>query len=422
MAPVHLFSSSATQVRQVVRTSSIRAGSHKRRQMPVEEQQLRGCPTSAETLPLKYLVIDTNIWVRVISQGKPGCEIAHLDKLHALVEASRITLLLPEVIQLELGKHWRSFTETVEIEIGKLEKELDSLLRKQFWSEIEDVQKSLRQFLVDQKAKKVTAATERYEKVQGLLSSPKVIMLPFTPDIHFRGRKRLMAGKMPKPENRAHSDACILESLAVFFSSSGHKDEHELCFCSENVSDFGLAAKERHIIHPLHKDDLPIATEYCITLENVIVFLESDQKAVAPTPNVIKEALEQRTEDEVEAEIEMEGERKPVELCAELNCYAPRFVISRYCLAHYQIHLDRLTTEQRKAHDSKLTNVLKSLTYGEREILKLRLGLGDGYIYTPSECGRIFQVTPQRIGRIEAKALRKLQHPVRRRALDGLFS
>src|SRR5258707_1282540 len=107
---------------------------------------------------MKYLVIDTNIWVRVISQGKPGCEIAHLEDLRRLVGESKVTLLLPEVIQLELGKNWRSFTETVEIEIGKLEKDLDSLLRKQFWTEIEDVQKSLREFLADQKSKKVSAA------------------------------------------------------------------------------------------------------------------------------------------------------------------------------------------------------------------------------------------------------------------------
>jgi RNA polymerase primary sigma factor len=98
-----------------------------------------------------------------------------------------------------------------------------------------------------------------------------------------------------------------------------------------------------------------------------------------------------------------------------------RFVVSRYCFAHYQIHLERLTTEQRDVHDGKLAEVLKTLTYREREILKLRWGLGDGYVYTASECGTIFKVTPQWIGQIEAKAFRKLQHPVRRRSLDDLL-
>ena len=62
-----------------------------------------------------------------------------------------MTLLLPEVVELELGKNWRSFFEEVDIRIGQLEKEVDSLVKKQFWTEIEDVQKSLRDFLANQK-------------------------------------------------------------------------------------------------------------------------------------------------------------------------------------------------------------------------------------------------------------------------------
>jgi hypothetical protein len=279
----------------------------------------------------------------------------------------------------------------------------------------------LREFLSDQKAKKVTAATERFEKVQSLLTSPRIVLLPFTAEINFRGRKRVMAGRMPKPENRAHSDACIVESLADFFSTVGQTDEHELCFCSENVGDFGLAAKERHIIHPLHKDDLPAATEYCISLEQVIAFFKSEEKAVAPSPAVIEEALQQRTADEVEAEIEMAEEPKSAEFCAESNCYAQRSILSRYCSTHYEIHLGRLSPEQREEYEGNLVEVLKTLTYREREILKLRWGLGDGYIYTPAECGRIFKITPQRAGKIEAKAIRKLQHPARRRALDTIL-
>ncbi|HRX78191.1 MAG TPA: sigma-70 family RNA polymerase sigma factor, partial [Pirellulaceae bacterium] len=61
----------------------------------------------------------------------------------------------------------------------------------------------------------------------------------------------------------------------------------------------------------------------------------------------------------------------------------------------------------------KLEGLLKTLTYREREIVRLRYGLGDGYTYTLEEVGRIFKVTRERVRQIEAKALRKLQHPVR---------
>jgi len=69
----------------------------------------------------------------------------------------------------------------------------------------------------------------------------------------------------------------------------------------------------------------------------------------------------------------------------------------------------------------KLGRVLETLTYREREIIKLRYGLGDGYTYTLEEVGRIFRVTRERVRQIEAKAVRKLQHPIRARRLEGFL-
>ena len=69
----------------------------------------------------------------------------------------------------------------------------------------------------------------------------------------------------------------------------------------------------------------------------------------------------------------------------------------------------------------KIGNVLQSLTYREREIIKLRYGIGDDYTYTLEEVGRKFNVTRERVRQIEAKALRKLQHPVRARRLEGFL-
>ena len=67
----------------------------------------------------------------------------------------------------------------------------------------------------------------------------------------------------------------------------------------------------------------------------------------------------------------------------------------------------------------KIEVVLRSLTYREREIIRLRYGLGDGYSYTLEETGRIFKVTRERIRQIESKALRKLQHSTRADHLKG---
>lgn len=69
----------------------------------------------------------------------------------------------------------------------------------------------------------------------------------------------------------------------------------------------------------------------------------------------------------------------------------------------------------------KIEGLLKTLTFREREIVRLRYGLGDGYTYTLEEVGRIFKVTRERVRQIEAKALRKLQHPVRSQQLEGFL-
>jgi RNA polymerase primary sigma factor len=63
--------------------------------------------------------------------------------------------------------------------------------------------------------------------------------------------------------------------------------------------------------------------------------------------------------------------------------------------------------------------VLGTLSARERDILRLRFGIDTGNTYTLEEVGRIFRVTRERVRQIEAKALRKLRHPLRSRELEG---
>jgi RNA polymerase primary sigma factor len=69
----------------------------------------------------------------------------------------------------------------------------------------------------------------------------------------------------------------------------------------------------------------------------------------------------------------------------------------------------------------KIEQVLDTLTHREREIIKLRYGIGNGFTYTLEEVGKIFEVTRERVRQIEAKAIRKLQHPIRARKLEGFL-
>jgi RNA polymerase primary sigma factor len=69
----------------------------------------------------------------------------------------------------------------------------------------------------------------------------------------------------------------------------------------------------------------------------------------------------------------------------------------------------------------RLAEVLSSLSHREREILRLRYGLSDGYSYTLEEVGKIFSVTRERVRQIESKAVRKLQQPYRSKPLIGFL-
>jgi RNA polymerase primary sigma factor len=69
----------------------------------------------------------------------------------------------------------------------------------------------------------------------------------------------------------------------------------------------------------------------------------------------------------------------------------------------------------------RLAEVLSGLSHREREILRLRYGLSDGYSYTLEEVGKIFSVTRERVRQIESKAVRKLQQPYRCKPLAGFL-
>ncbi len=78
---------------------------------------------------------------------------------------------------------------------------------------------------------------------------------------------------------------------------------------------------------------------------------------------------------------------------------------------------DPLMETNRDALKAQIDLAMETLNYREREILRLRYGLADGYTYTLEEVGRIFQVTRERVRQIESKAVRKLQQPYRAKSL-----
>jgi RNA polymerase primary sigma factor len=82
---------------------------------------------------------------------------------------------------------------------------------------------------------------------------------------------------------------------------------------------------------------------------------------------------------------------------------------------------DPLLEANQQALKTRIDEAMEHLNYREREILKLRYGLADGYAYTLEEVGQIFSVTRERVRQIESKAVRKLQQPFRSKALASFL-
>jgi RNA polymerase primary sigma factor len=70
---------------------------------------------------------------------------------------------------------------------------------------------------------------------------------------------------------------------------------------------------------------------------------------------------------------------------------------------------------------NRIADMLAALNYREREVIRLRYGLADGYDYTLEEVGKIFSVTRERVRQIAAAAVRKLQYPIRSHELSGFL-
>jgi RNA polymerase primary sigma factor len=119
-----------------------------------------------------------------------------------------------------------------------------------------------------------------------------------------------------------------------------------------------------------------------------------------------------------EARIVLKMTRQPLSLDQPVGDHDDSF-FGEFVEDHREV--DPLLDMSQEMLKNRLDEALQHLNYREREIIRLRYGLVDGYSYTLEEVGKIFSVTRERVRQIEAKAVRKLQHPTRARILEGFM-
>jgi RNA polymerase sigma factor RpoD-like protein len=151
--------------------------------------------------------------------------------------------------------------------------------------------------------------------------------------------------------------------------------------------------------------------------------VETINKLVKTSRQLLQQLGREPTLEEVASEMDL-----PLERVAEIKRIAPEPLSLEAPVGEEESsHLgDFVPDEEEEAPlevasnqvlREQLTRVLNTLNEREREVLKLRFGLEDGYSRTLEEVGHIFEVTRERIRQIEAKALKKLRHPGRSKLL-----
>ncbi len=246
---------------------------------------------------MMYLFIDTNIFIRIISQGQPGCEVQHFEDLVVLAQGGVIRLLVPEVLMLELENKFRQLPRTFESHCDKL---TDGLTKatENVWNEIGPLKAGLLDQVAQYKKKKLAECAQMSTKVLAFLQSPSIQPIPLTNDIWLDAQRRLIGGRMPNTKKAADRDAGIIASLVSFFREAKDDQEAKLLFCSENAGDFavecGVGTKERvFALDPLIQNDLPPA-RYFVNLDTMLAFANGYEALPKPTDEQIQLAVEMR--------------------------------------------------------------------------------------------------------------------------------
>ncbi len=156
--------------------------------------------------------------------------------------------------------------------------------------------------------------------------------------------------------------------------------------------------------------------------------VETINRLVKASRELLQELGREPTLEDVAAEIDM-----PMERVAEIKRIAPKpLSLEAPVGEENDSHLGDFVPDEEDetpvdvasnmALREQLDRLLGQLTEREREVLKLRFGLEDGYPRTLEEVGHIFEVTRERIRQIEAKALNKLRQPRRNKPLRDYFA
>jgi RNA polymerase primary sigma factor len=163
------------------------------------------------------------------------------------------------------------------------------------------------------------------------------------------------------------------------------------------------------------------------TIRIPVHMIESINKLLRTSRSLVQEFGREPTPEELAAKMELPLEKvqrilritkEPISLETpigeEADSHLGDFIEDKSAVSPSEAAIDRNLSEQ-------MRKALNSLTPREAQVLRLRFGIGEKSDHTLEEVGKDFEVTRERIRQIEAKALRKLRHPMRMKELKAFI-
>ena len=265
---------------------------------------------------MKYLFVDTNIFIACALLIKPNHSPKTIKKLREFLDSGEVKLILPEIVEIEFFRVVDTELSKIETVVNNFKKIIKDNLPSYFGTEKEEHIKSAESIFKKRKESSEIAK----EIINSLFNSKNTIKIPITYDIFIKAYKRALSGKKPyelkwctecdELKDIINADCLIIESIISEINKLG---KIEFIFCSDNNTDFAIfnEKEKKHIFHPEIKPDLPKNSKYYLHLTEALDaefkaeikqaekdklrksldYLKEAAATVPPLPDYLKEAM-----------------------------------------------------------------------------------------------------------------------------------
>jgi len=230
---------------------------------------------------LKYLFIDTNIYIYCALITKGNYTTQTIDALNKAINTNNTKLLMPEIIKLEFEKKARSiFENEVSNNINKLKKEIQNISFPDYLGdEKSKIEKNIDN-LLEKRRNNLKRVSDSI--IKDIEENKNTVVLNLTNEIFLKSYKRAIKGEKPyngkfcsqcgNMEYSINADCIIVESIVDYLDTIKINNEDELIFCSNNTKDFAVFNKitNKHELHEDIKKQIKLKVKYYNNLPDLL--------------------------------------------------------------------------------------------------------------------------------------------------------